>query len=158
MRRQSGAGTLAALMLTCVLGATMLLSLAAGAVVYRRVADRVEQSADGRLSLSYITAKLHSGDAAGGVEVGQFGQSDAVFLYQDYGGGTYETILYVYDGSLREMLCEKGWEQDPEFGEPVAQAESLEVSQPSEGLLRLVLTEPPGGGWHSADVYVRSEG
>lgn len=158
MRRQSGAGTLAALMLTCVLGATMLLSLAAGAVVYRRVADRVEQSADGRLTLSYITAKLHSGDAAGSVETGQFGGSDAVFLYQDYDGVTYETILYVYEGSLREMLCEKGWEQDPEFGEPVAQAESLEVSQPAEGLLRLVLTEPPGDRRHSADVYVRSEG
>lgn len=31
MRRQSGAGALAALMLTCVFGVTLLLSLAAGA-------------------------------------------------------------------------------------------------------------------------------
>ena len=41
MRRSSGAGTMAALMLTCVFGATLLLSLATGASVYRRVADRL---------------------------------------------------------------------------------------------------------------------
>ena len=54
MRRQSGAGALAALMLTCVFGVTLLLSLAAGAGVYRRVADRTEQNAQDRVSLSYI--------------------------------------------------------------------------------------------------------
>ena len=64
MRRQSGAGALAALALTCVFGATLLLSLAAGAVVYRRVSDRVEESSGVRVSLSYITAKLHAADAA----------------------------------------------------------------------------------------------
>ena len=51
MRRQSGAGTLAALALTCVFGVTLLLSLAAGAGVYRRVADRVEESSQSRVSL-----------------------------------------------------------------------------------------------------------
>ena len=65
MKRQSGAGALAALALTCVFGATLLLSLAAGAGVYRRVADRVERSAADRVSLSYITAKIHGSDAAG---------------------------------------------------------------------------------------------
>ena len=64
MRRSSGAGTMAALMLTCVFGATLLLSLATGASVYRRVADRVEQSAAQRLGLTYITAKIHSYDEA----------------------------------------------------------------------------------------------
>ena len=34
MRRQSSAGTLASLMLTCVFGATLLLSLVVGAGVY----------------------------------------------------------------------------------------------------------------------------
>ena len=61
-RRQTGAGTIAALALTCVFGATLLLSLAAGAGVYRRVADRVEQSAGDRVGLTYITAKIHSYD------------------------------------------------------------------------------------------------
>ncbi|MDE7221414.1 MAG: DUF4860 domain-containing protein [Oscillospiraceae bacterium] len=157
MRRQSGAGTLAALALTCVFGATLLLSLAAGASVYRRVADRVEQSAGDRVSLSYITAKLHGFDAAGMVEAGQYGDGDAVFLYEDFDGLIYETILYVYDGQLREMLCEKGWEQDPEFGEIISPAQALQVGQPAPGLLRLSLTGESGLP-QIADVYVRSVG
>ena len=52
MRRQSGAGAMAALTLTMVFGAALLMSLAAGAVVYRRVADRVERSAGERVGLA----------------------------------------------------------------------------------------------------------
>lgn len=157
MRRQSGAGTLAALALTCVFGVTLLLSLAAGAGVYRRVADRVEESSQSRVSLSYITARLHGYDERGMAEAGTFGDGGAVFLYEDLDGLTYETILYVYDGYLMEMLCEKGWELDAEFGEPITPAQGLEVSEPAPGLLRLVLTGPDGTV-QAASVYMRSEG
>ena len=157
MRRQSSAGTLAALMLTCVFGATLLLSLAAGAGVYRRVEDRVDESARARVSLSYITTKIHAFDQAGMVKAGSFGDGGAVFLYEEIDGYDYETILYVYDGELMEMLCEKDWEMDPEFGEAVSPAQALTVTQPREGLLRLTLTEADGQV-RTADVYVRSVG
>lgn len=157
MRRQSSAGTLASLVLTCVFGATLLLSLAAGAVVYRRVEDRVEDSSQARVSLSYITAKIHANDQTGMVETGSFGEGGAIFLYEELEGSVYETILYVYDGSLMEMLCEKGGEMPPEFGETVSPARALTVTQPCVGLLRLSLMEADGQ-IHSADVYVRSVG
>ena len=157
MRRQSGAGTLAALALTCVFGATLLLSLATGASVYRRVADRVEESAADRVSLSYITAKIHSSDVAGMVETRPYGDGDGIFLYQEYEGVTYETILYVYDGYLMEMLCDADWELDPEFGELVGEARNLTVDQPAPGLLRLELADADGSV-QSVDVFLRSEG
>ena len=146
MRKQSGAGTLAALALTCVFGVTLLLSLAAGAGVYRRVADRVDESSQSRVSLSYVAALLHSYDEAGMAEAGTYGDGGAVFLYQEIDGLIYETILYVYDG-----------QQDAEFGDPISPAQALEVSEPVPGLLRLVLTGPDGTE-QTADVYIRSEG
>ena len=163
MSRQSSAGTLSALMLTCVFGATLLMSLVTGAGVYRRVEDRVDESSRARVSLSYITAKIHACDQAGMVETGSFGEGGAVFLYEEYDGFVYATILYVYDGELMEMLCEKGegdgWEKDlsPEFGEVVSPARALTVTEPREGLLWLSLTEPDGQ-MRSAAVYVRSVG
>lgn len=90
-------------------------------------------------------------------EAGTYGDGGAVFLYQEIDGLIYETILYVYDGQLREMLCEKDWEQDAEFGDPISPAQALEVSEPVPGLLRLVLTGPDGTK-QTADVYIRSEG
>ena len=157
MRKQSSAGTLAALMLTCVFGATLLLSLATGAGVYRRVESRVEESSQARVSLSYITARIHAYDQAGMVETGSYGDGGAVFLYQEIDGALYETILYVYDGNLMEMLCEKDQEMGPEFGETVSPAQDLTVEEPREGLLRLALTEPDGQT-RTADVHVRSVG
>ena len=157
MRRQSSAGTLASLMLTCVFGATLLLSLAAGAGVYRRVEGRVEESAQARVSLSYITARLHAYDQTGMVETGSFGDGGAVFLYEEIEGYVYETILYVYGGNLMEMLCEKGNEMPPEFGETVSPARDLTVMELKEGLLWLSLTEADGQK-RSAGVYIRSMG
>ena len=159
MRKQSSAGTMASLVLTCVFGATLLLSLVTGAGVYRRVEDRGEESSRTRVSLSYITAKIHAYDQEGMLETGSFGESGAVFLYEEIDGFVYETILYVHNGNLMEMLCEKGWEMSPEFGDVITPALDLTVTQPREGLLRLTLTLAEADGQVcSADVYVRSVG
>ena len=157
MRRQSGAGAMAALTLTMVFGAALLTSLAAGAVVYRRVADRVERSAGERVGLAYLTAKLHSGDEAGMARAGKLEGLDAVYLLQEVDGLTYETILYVHDGWLKELFCEEGWELGPESGQAITQARALEVSQPEPGLLRLAYTGADGLE-RTADVYLRSGG
>ena len=56
-----------------------------------------------------------------------------------------------------EMLCEKGWELDPEFGEAVCPARALEIGLADGGLLRLTLTDTDGVV-HTADVHIRSVG
>ena len=156
MRRQTGAGAIAALILTCVFGATLLLSLIAGAGVYRRVAERTEQGANTRVGLTYLTAKIHGYDSADTVYAGTFGGADAVYLLQDVDGLVYETILYVYDGWLRELLCEQGWEPEPEGGETIAEAQRLTVEEPTDGLLRLTFTDG-GGTTRQADIFIRSK-
>ena len=155
MRRQTGAGAIASLILTCVFGATLLLSLIAGAGVYRRVADRTEAGANTRVGLTYLTAKIHGYDSADAVYAGTFGGADAVYLLQDMDGLTYETILSVYDGQLRELLCEQGWEMEPEDGETITEARSLTVEEPADELLRLTFTDG-GRTTQQADIFVRS--
>ena len=155
MRRQTGAGAIASLILTCVFGATLLLSLAAGAGVYRRVQERTERGAAARVGLTYLAAKLRGADAKDTVYAGTFGGGDALYLLEDLGGLTYETILYVYDGQLRELLCEQGWEAEPQDGEPVAAARALTVKEPEPGLLRLEYTDG-SGQTEAADIYLRS--
>lgn len=155
--RSGAAGTIAALTLTCVFGATMLLSLATGASVYRGVAERVESASGRRVGLTYITAKIHAYDQEGRVLAGQFGGQDAVFLLQEFDGKMYETILYVYEGQLMELLCERGWELNPPDGQTITAAGGLEVSEPEPGLLRLSYTGVDGQT-ETADVFLRSAG
>ena len=123
MKRSTGAGTIAALTLACVFGVTMLLSLATGAGVYQRVADRVERSARQRVGLAYITAKVHAYDRTGGVRAGRFGEVDAVFLTEELEGVAYETALYVHEGWMKEAMYEQGWTMSPEDGTAITEAQ-----------------------------------
>lgn len=157
MRRRGGAGTIAALLLCCVFGVAALLSLTAGAGIYRQVAQRVEQSGERRVGLTYLSAKVRSFDEAGKVLTGTFGDGDALYLLQDIDGLTYETILYVHDGWLKELLCERGWELEPEDGQAITQARGLEAALTGEGLLRLAYTGGDGRT-ETAVLYVRSGG
>lgn len=157
MSRRGAAGAIASLTLACVFGVTMMLSLITGAGVYQRVQDRVDHSAADRIGLTYITARIHSADTAGAVEAGTFGSGDAIFVTEDMGGVPYETILYVYDGWLREMLCEKGWEPGPEAGQAITEAGGLVVEETRPGLFHLEYQDS-FGQLQTADVYLRSEG
>lgn len=157
MRRQGGAGTIAALLLCCVFGVAALLSLTAGAGIYRQVAQRTEDAGERRVGLTYLAAKVRGFDEAGKVLAGAFGDGDAVYLLQDIDGLTYETILYVHDGWLKELLCERGWELEPEDGQAITQARGLEAALTEEGLLRLAYTGGDGRT-ETAVLYVRSGG
>ena len=157
MRRRGGAGTIAALLLCCVFGVAALLSLTAGAGIYRQVAQRVERSGERRVGLTYLSAKVRSFDEAGKVLTGTFGGGDALYLLQDIDGLTYETILYVHDGWLKELLCERGWELEPEDGQAITQARGLEAALTEDGMLRLAYTDGDGRT-ETAALYVRSGG
>jgi len=156
MRRHTGAGTIACLLLACVFAVTLLMAMSTGAGVYRRVAAQAERGSERRLGLTYMTSKILGSDEAGRVECGSFGGSGAVYLYEDVGGRTYETILYVHDGWLKELFCEKGWELEPGDGEQIVQAQSLEAAREGD-LLRLGYTGA-SGEYNSALLSLRSAG
>ncbi len=153
--RRSESGVIAMVIFACVFGVTMLLSLTGGAEIYRRVSGRVESAAEMRVSLSYIVGKIHAHDTAGAVRAGSFGGQDAVILSQTLDGVAYETILYVYDGKLMELLCEQGWALEPEDGQAITEGRSLTVAEPLPGLLRLCYTDADGVA-QTADVCLRS--
>jgi len=156
MRRHTGAGTIASLLLACVFAVTLLMAMVTGAGVYRRVAEQAERGNERRLGLTYMTSKILGSDETGRVECGSFGGSGAVYLYEDLDGLTYETILYVYDGWLMELFCEKDWELEPGDGEQIVQAQRLDVEREGN-LLRLGYTG--GSGQYSSTLLaLRSAG
>lgn len=154
--RRSGAGMIAALLLACVFGVTLLGALSTGASVYRRVERRVTESGDRRVGLTYIAAKLHGGDQWNGVAAADFEGVPAVRLTEEIDGFIYETWLYVYDGWLRELFCEADSGLLPEDGEIIVEARSLSVEE-ADGLLTLTYVDASGME-ETARVYVRSGG
>lgn len=122
----------------------MFLFLAASVVllttgVYRSVeADSADHAQD-RVLLSYLMSQLRANDGAGRIQVGSFGDGDALMLSD----GAYTTTLYCYQGQLMELYAHKDLNLPPESGYPIAQAEGLSV-ETSGKLLLLTITKSTG--------------
>ncbi len=122
----------------------MFLFLAASVVllstsVYRSVeADSADHAQD-RVVLSYLMSQLRTNDGAGRIQVGAFGDGDALMLSE----GAYTTTLYCHEGSLMELYAQKDSHLPPESGYPIAQAEALSV-EVSGKLLLLTITKSTG--------------
>ena len=132
----------------------MLVVLLTGADAYRRLTERDQAAYERRTGVQYIATRVRQADHAGGVAVEDFGGADALILGADE---TYAARVYCYDGWLMELLCERGWELEPQNGQTITKAQSLTVEEPEPGLLHLCYTGADGG-LSTADVYLRSGG
>ena len=74
----------------------------------------------------------------------------ALLLRENADGETYETLIYLYEGALREEYGTADAALDPQDSERIVDAKSFSVEQVRPGLL-VVSTE-----YGSADIALRS--
>ena len=110
------------LLLLAVFMVSVLFVLLTGADVVQKLTRRDDVSYDRRTATQYITTRVRQADAAGRVAVRDFGGCDAIVLTEEYDGVPYETLVYCYDGTLRELFTEAGLEQEPSYGEEILPA------------------------------------
>jgi hypothetical protein len=79
-----------------------------GARVYSAGAASMQENYDTRTSLAYLSEKLRS-ENSDSVSVTEVAGSQAISIREDYttDGYSYETIIFVYDGKLREVMVAK---------------------------------------------------
>lgn len=119
----------AAVFALCGLFAVLAMGLALlSSGVYRSTVSDSDQNYIRRTSMSYLLNQVRRADMAGGVSVGTFGGSDALMLMESVGEDSYVTLLYCYDGSLRELYTELGTDIAPEDGVAVLELSSLSLS------------------------------
>lgn len=107
--------------------------------VYRSVESASAEHATDRVALSYLMSQLRANDGVGRIQVGSFGEGDALILSD----GEYATTLYCYEGYLMELYAREDVELSPESGYPIAPVQALAVE--AEGkLLRLTVVKPTG--------------
>lgn len=136
--RSAAVFALCALFAVLSMGLTLL---ASGA--YRDTAAGAEANYTRRTALSYLVNQVRRSDADGCVYVESFGGGDALVLAEPTGGSSYVTLLYCYDGQLRELYVEEGYPLLPEDGLPVLELQSLRVCA-ENGLLSFTATAPDG--------------
>ena len=144
------------LTVACAFAASILMVLMLGVGVYGKIQESANKGWSDRVCLSYITAKVHSNDMAGQVEAGTFEDIPALYMYQEFDGVTYNTVLYAYEGWLMELFCEKGL-LSPESGTPVLEIESVNFKNIKPNLLSVEYLDKDGNSGR-AFINLRSGG
>ena len=145
------------LAIACAFAASILMVLMLGVNVYGHIQDTSNSEFNKRVCLSYITAKVHSNDSYGEVTAGVFGDVPALFLEEEFDGVKYNTIIYTYDGWLRELFCERDNSLSPDSGTPVLEIDSVSFEKVKPNLLSVEYSDVDGGGG-KIFISLRSEG
>lgn len=150
--------TVFVLLIFCIFAASVLAVLMLGGSIYKNIADISQQGYDERTCLSYVWSKIKNGDEAGKISIGDFNGQNVLMLREEYDGVAYQTIIYYYDGWVRELFFEEGLDFTPEDGTPVIATTSLSFTQLENGLIKaksggdILLISPRG----SADAVARA--
>ena len=132
-----------ALLLFGVFAACVLLVLLTGADAYRRLTERDQAAYDRRTCVQYVATRVRQADCAGGVSVSEFDGVPVLELHESIEGTEYVTLVYCYDGWLRELFAAADAGLDPEAGETVMEAQDLALSL-EDGLLTVAVTDSRG--------------
>ena len=111
------------------------------AACYKKVLDRSDRM-DRSTALTYITEKVRQNDTAGALRIGTIGQCQALVITQG-DAIVYDTYIYCYDGSLRELMIKRELTPAPEMGRSLLPMDLLELTL-EEGLLRIRCTDGTG--------------
>lgn len=126
---------LCALFFVLAMGVTLL-----GSGVYRDTVAASEENDVRRTALSYLVNQVRRAQR---VEVGSFESVPALDL-ADQDAPDYHTVLYVYEGQLRELYAEKGSGLTAADGIPILPLEGMELTLEEE-LLTIAVTAEAGG-------------
>ncbi|MBO5430295.1 MAG: DUF4860 domain-containing protein [Peptococcaceae bacterium] len=144
MQRMEAAGriwnTVFVLLLFCVFTLTVGLTLILGADAYQSIHQHMEAQYDERTGPAYLEAKVHHYDKAGAVQLEQFAGSTALALYEEIDGKVYKTLIYYYDGYIRELFFEDELAFQAEDGQRVLLAQDLSFHWAQTNLLQIVCT------------------
>lgn len=152
MKQDNGGRGLRTAVIVCLAAIFALLAMGVtlmGSGIYRSTAADADMNDSHRTALSYVVNQIRRGDALG-VSVGDFGGVRALRLTEAGADGTiYETLIYCYDGQLRELYMELGNDLSPADGMGLMDLSSLDFSVEG-GLLTVSAGDSAGNLWSVA--------
>ena len=102
-----------AIVLMAVFFIALMGSLAIGASLYRSTAEAQTHANALHLQSGLLTNVIHNNDTAGAVTTGVGPEGPSLVLLRRLSSGTYETRIYLYEGSVVQESAVAGRPYDP---------------------------------------------
>lgn len=136
------------LVLFVLFTATAVATVLIGIKIYGYSVNSMEDNYESRTMSSYLYEKIRQNDVDGAIGVAYFSEEmQAITLEEVYEDTSYVTYLYVYDGYLRELTlseAEGGQEFNPNAGQRIIEANSLNIAPVEEKLLKVTYETSDG--------------
>ena len=153
--QRSRTDTVFVLLIFCVFATSVFLVLMLGASTYQNMSEISGQGQNERVLLSYIRTKIRNADSGGRIYISSHHGIPALSIGEVLDDRYFVTLIYLYDGWVRELFHEEGL--DFMLGEsiPVIRVDSLEFENAENGLIRvstdygsmLILPRTESGGF-----------
>lgn len=144
-------GAFAAILLALFFAGSAILVLLFGVREYEATVRKSSEDFSSRTLLTYITEKIHHNDAEGRVSIRTVDGVPVLALASVDSGTEYETFIYEYEGSVRELTVtdENGWQLDA--GEPILEVKGFTPEELEPGLFYFDCLDSKG---ERAETYV----
>ncbi|MCL2386597.1 MAG: DUF4860 domain-containing protein [Defluviitaleaceae bacterium] len=137
MANKNRIDTVFVLTIFAVFAASVLLVIMLSGSTFANITEISQAGQHERILLSYIRTKIRNTDNAGAVSVGYFNGISALFLEENLNNRDFVTVIYLYDGLVRELFHEQGNELSPEEGVAIISTDSLIFEAVDGGLIRV---------------------
>lgn len=119
---------------------------------YKHTAAVISENYESRTATSYLREIIHQHDKAQTVSVSQFESTPALSFHEEIEGTPYTTYVYYYDGYLRELFMSDDAMVDLNSGNPIVEAQGLDLIQAEPDLIQLTYYDTSG---QSHEMFVK---
>ena len=142
--------TVFVLLIFCFFATSVFLVLMLAGSTYSNITQMSSEGHNERVVMSYIRTKIRNTDDVGSIAVQDFEGISALYLVEILDGRDFVTLIYLYDGWVRELFFERGEERAPSTGVPFFETDYLSFTNVDGGLIHV------GVGDRSMLLYPRS--
>lgn len=104
-----------------------LMLVLSGAGVYKNIVASTRRNNEVRASLSYVSNKVRTADSST-IRLEKRNNIPVLLFTETIENTVYETMIYLYDGSLCEMFSRQGRTFHPENGTKITKVSSFEAN------------------------------
>lgn len=103
-----------------------------------------------RTVTSYLREKVRQNDSDAAISVETINGTKALCLKNTINDIVYNTFIYYYDGSLRELYVQDGFSYSLDSGQMIVEIGGLDMTETTDKMITVTITDTSGG---TTDTY-----
>lgn len=120
---------------------------------YKATANAMDYNYEIRTVTSYLREKTRQNSSNSSISIENINGTNALCLKSTIKDNVYNTYIYYYDGSLREMYIQDGTSFTLNLGRQIVTISGFDMVKTDDGLIIVTISDSFGG---TTDMYLSS--